>query len=335
MITLVWPWVLAALPLPLLARLLPRARPVAGAALRVPFYRELSGIAGEGTRRVAWWRLALALLAWVLLVLAAARPEWVGDPVSLPVAGRDLMLAVDISGSMEQRDYELDGARVSRLAVVKAVAARFVERRPQDRLGLILFGTRAYVQTPLTFDGATVATMLQESVVGLAGRETAIGDAIGLAVKRLQDQPEGNRVLVLLSDGENTAGNLDPIAAAELAREAGVRIYTIGMTGADAGISRVLGMRVPRPGGGFDPSTLKRIAEVTGGAFFSATDRQELEAVYQELDRLEPTQRDERTYRPRKALFLWPAAAALVLTVLAALGHVTLTGLRGGEAHAR
>ena len=335
MITLVWPWVLAALPLPLLARLLPRARPVAGAALRVPFYRELSGIAGEGTRRFAWWRLALALLAWVLLVLAAARPEWVGDPVSLPVAGRDLMLAVDISGSMEQRDYELEGSRVSRLAVVKAVAARFVERRPQDRLGLILFGTRAYVQTPLTFDGATVATMLQESVVGLAGRETAIGDAIGLAVKRLRDQPEGNRVLVLLSDGENTAGNLDPIAAAELAHEAGVRIYTIGMTGDDAGISRVLGMRLPRPGGGFDPSTLKRIAEVTGGAFFSATDRQELEAVYQELDRLEPTQRDERTYRPRKALFFWPAAGALVLTVLAALGHVTLPGFRKGEAHAR
>jgi Ca-activated chloride channel family protein len=335
MITLAWPWALAALPLPLLALSLPRARPVAGAALRLPYYRELSGISGEGTRRSVWWRLALALLTWVLLVLAAARPEWIGDPVNLPVAGRDLMLAVDVSGSMEQRDYELNGSRVSRLAVVKAVAARFVERRPQDRLGLILFGSRAYLQTPLTFDGSTVAAMLKESVVGLAGRETAIGDAIGLAVKRLRDQPEGNRVLVLLSDGENTAGNLDPIAAAELAREAGVRIYTIGMTSADVDLPSVFGMRLRPRGGDFDPSTLKRIAEITGGAFFSATDREELEAVYQELDRLEPTQRDERTYRPRRALFFWPAAGALALSVLMAFGHVLVPGLRRGEADAR
>lgn len=335
MITLAWPWVLAALPLPLLVLLLPRARPAAGAALRLPFYRDLSGVAGEGTRSRSRWRLALAVLAWALLVLAAARPQWVGEPVSLPVSGRDLMLAVDISGSMEQRDYELKGSLVTRLAVVKAVAARFVERRPEDRIGLILFGSRAYVQTPLTFDGATVAAMLQDSVVGLAGRETAIGDAIGLAVKRLQDQPEGNRVLVLLSDGENTAGNLDPMAAAELARQAGVRIYTIGMTGAELRLPGVFGMRLPPRGGGFDPTTLKRIAETTGGAFFSVSDREQLESVYQELDRLEPTERDERTYRPRRALFIWPAAGALLLSVFTAIGHAVIPGLKGGVTNAR
>ena len=334
MITLAWPWVLAALPLPALAWLLPRARPTAGAALRLPFYQELAGIAGDWTRRPAWWRLALALMAWVLLVLAAARPEWVGEPLSLPLAGRDLMLAVDVSGSMEQRDYELDGGLVSRLAVVKAVAARFVERRSQDRLGLILFGTRAYVQTPLTFDGPTVAAMLRESVVGLAGRETAIGDAIGLAVKRLREQPEGNRVLILLTDGENTAGNLDPIAAAELAREAGVRIYTIGIGGGELGLRGAFGMRLLRQGGDFDPTTLKRIAEITGGAFFSATGREELEAVYGELDRLEPSQRDERTYRPRRALFLWPAVGALALSVLVALGYLRAPVPRGSGVHA-
>jgi Ca-activated chloride channel family protein len=273
-------------------------------------------------------------MAWALLVLAAARPEWVGEPLSLPLAGRDLMLAVDVSGSMEQRDYELDGSLVSRLAVVKAVAARFVERRSQDRLGLILFGTGAYVQTPLTFDGPTVAAMLRESVVGLAGRETAIGDAIGLAVKRLREQPEGNRVLILLTDGENTAGNLDPIAAAELAREAGVRIYTIGIGGGEVGLRGAFGMRLLRQGGDFDPTTLKRIAEITGGAFFSATGREELEAVYGELDRLEPTQRDERTYRPRRALFLWPAAAALALSVLVALGYLGAPVPRGSRIHA-
>jgi Ca-activated chloride channel homolog len=334
-IILAWPWVLLALPLPLLVWRLPRARMAAAAALRLPFYQELEGLAVQGGRRPSSWRLALGMLAWLLLVLAAARPEWVGEPLSLPLAGRDLMLAVDVSGSMEQRDYELDGSAVSRLAVVKAVAARFVERRAQDRLGLILFGTRAYVQTPLTFDGPTVAAMLRESVVGLAGRETAIGDAIGLAVKRLREQPEGNRVLILLTDGENTAGNLDPLAAAELAREAGVRIYTIGIGGGEVGLRGAFGLRLLRQGGDFDPTILKRIAEITGGAFFSATGREELEAVYGELDRLEPSERDERTYRPRRALFPWPAAVALALSVLLAGAQVPAPRLKGGGINAR
>jgi len=319
MITLSWPWVLAALPLPLLALLLPRAQAAGGAALRVPFYGELPGVATGATRRLPWWQRIAAVLAWVLLVLAAARPEWVGEPVNLPVSGRDLMLAVDVSGSMEQEDYELDGRMVSRLAVIKAVAARFVERRTQDRLGLILFGSNAYVQTPLTFDGRTVAAMLREAVVGLAGRETAIGDAIALAVKRLRDQPDDNRVLILLTDGANTAGQLEPLAAARLAQEAGVRIYTIGIGGGEIGIRTPLGMRLMRQGGDVDPETLKRIAELTGGRFFSATGRAELEAVYDELDRLEPSRRDERTYRPRESLFVWPAAAALLLSLLIAL----------------
>ncbi len=320
MISLAWPWVFLALPLPLLARLLPRAESDGGAALRVPFYGELQGIALGSPGRGSLPRLLLATLVWLLLVLAAARPEWVGAPVSLPVSGRDLMLAVDISGSMEQQDYEIEGGMVSRLAVVKAVAARFLERRDQDRVGLILFGSNAYVQTPLTFDGHTVAAMLRDAVVGLAGRETAIGDAIGLAVKRLREQPEGNRVLILLTDGANTAGILDPLAAAGLAREAGVRIYTIGIGGGEVGIRTPFGMRLMRQGGDYDPATLKRISEITGGRSFSATGREELEAVYAELDRLEPTRREDRTYRPRESLFVWPAGAALALTVLLALG---------------
>ena len=329
MITLAWPWVLAALPLPLLTLLLPPAAPTAGAALRVPFYGDLPGVSGGAPGRRSRWRIAAAVLAWMLLVVAAARPEWVGAPVNLPVAGRDLMLAVDLSGSMEQPDYEMDGRMVSRLAVIKAVAARFVERRNQDRLGLILFGSNAYLQTPLTFDGHTVAAMLGDAVVGLAGRETAIGDAIGLAVKHLREQPEDNRVLILLTDGASNAGQLEPLAAAELARQAKVRIYTVGIGGGEIGIRTPLGMRLMRQGDDFDPETLKRIAEVTGGRFFSATGREELEAVYRELDRLEPTRRDERTYRPRESLFVWPAAAALILSVLIALPGVRAAGLRG------
>jgi len=334
MISLAWPWVLAALPLPLLARLLPRAEAGVGAALRLPFYAELPGMASGDSGRYSRWRIAVALLAWALLVVAASRPEWVGEPVNLPLSGRDLMLAVDISGSMEQQDYELGGGLVSRLAVVKAVAARFVEGRSQDRLGLILFGSNAYVQTPLTFDGRTVAAMLRDSVVGLAGRETAIGDAIALAVKRLREQPEDNRVLILLTDGENTAGNLDPLAAAELARQAGVRIYTIGIGGGEVGVRTPFGLRLLRQGGDFDPTTLKRIAEISGGRFFSATGREELEQVYAELDQLEPSRRDERTYRPRQALFMWPAALALALSALAALSGLAPSGSGGNQGHA-
>ena len=314
------PWVLIALPLPVLARLLPRARENQGAALRLPFYRELESVTVAGTKRPSRWRLLLAALAWILLVLAAARPQWIGEPMGLPVAGRDLMLALDISGSMEQEDYELGGRAVSRLMAVQAVAMRFIERRDRDRLGLILFGTQAYLQTPLTFDGATVATMLREAVIGLAGRETAIGDAIGLAVKRLREQPDGERVLILLTDGANTAGTLDPLEAARLAAQAGVRIHTIGIGGGEVGIRTPFGMRLLRQGSDFDPATLKQIAEITGGHFFSATNREQLEAVYAELDRLEPTERDERTYRPQRALFVWPASVALLLTVWLAVG---------------
>lgn len=322
MITLALPWVLAALPLPLLALMLPRARSVTGSALRLPSFAELPGAVTGGGRRPSWVRLAVAVLAWILLVGAASRPQWVGDPISLPVSGRDLMLAVDVSGSMEQQDYELGGRAVSRLEVVKAVAARFIESREQDRLGLILFGSNAYLQTPLTFDSKTVATMLRESVVGLAGRETAIGDAIALAVKRLREQPEDNRVLILLTDGENTAGNIAPEEAAEIARQAGVRIYTIGIGGGEVGMRTPFGMRLLRQGRDFDPVTLQRVAEITGGRFFSASGREQLEAVYAELDRLEPSRRDERTYRPRKDLFVWPAAAALALSALLALAAV-------------
>jgi Ca-activated chloride channel family protein len=257
-------------------------------------------------------------LAWSLLVLAAARPQWLGDPVQLPIAGRDLMLAVDVSGSMEQEDYRLHGRPANRLDVVKAVAGRFIERRAGDRLGLVLFGTRAYLQTPLTYDRDTVGAMLNESVIGLAGRDTAIGDAIALAIKRLRQQPDDNRVLILLTDGANTAGNVAPLAAARLAAQAGVRIYTIGIGGGQVDVRSPFGMLLQQ-GSDLDPVTLQAIAVATGGQYFQATDAVQLEQVYEELDRLEPSVRDERTFRPMHALFMWPAGAALFLTIGMAL----------------
>jgi Ca-activated chloride channel homolog len=315
MIHLAWPWMLLLLPLPLLARrLLPPAPSRPGSALRLPFYRDLAGSAAAGAGAQTRWRQLLAWLAWSLLVLAVARPQWLGEPIQVPLAGRDLMLAVDVSGSMEQADYRLNGHDATRLDVVKAVAGRFLERRKGDRLGLILFGTRAYLQTPLTYDRKTVRNLLDDSVIGLAGRETAIGDAIVLAVKHLREQPEGNRVLILLTDGTNTAGNIAPLAAAKLAAQAGVRIYTIGIGGGPVGVKTPFGMLMQQ-GSDLDPATLKAIADATGGRYFQATDTARLEKIYDELDRLEPSIRDSRSFREMRALYVWPAGAALFITV--------------------
>jgi len=336
MMTLALPWVLAALPLPLLARLLPPAARE-GSALRLPLLQAAGALDLATSPRRPRLVLTLAWLAWALLVLAAARPEWLGDPINLPLAGRDLMLAVDVSGSMNNEDYLLQGRPANRLEVVKSVANRFIERRQGDRLGLILFGSRAYLQTPLTHDRATVQEMLGEAVIGLAGRETAIGDAIALAVKRLRDQAEvnkplrepveaDNRVLILLTDGTQTAGVLAPLEAAKLAAEAGVRIYTIGIGGGTLGVQTPFGM-LRRQASDLDPATLEAIAKATGGRYFQAMDTSQLEAIYAELDRLEPSERDSRTFRPLQALYYWPAAAALLLTLAIAL----LAGLPHGR----
>jgi len=314
-----WLWALAALPLPLIvAWLWPRAAEPREAALKLPFDGALAAM--ETTARAATNRprLLLATLAWVLLVIAAARPQYVGDPVQLPVSGRDLMLAIDISGSMETDDMSANGHAVSRLAAVKAIAGDFIDRREGDRLGLILFGDQAYLQTPLTFDRETVRTQLNEAAIGLAGKRTAIGDAIGLAVKRLRDQPQENRVLVLLTDGDNTAGQVAPLKAAQLAEREHVRIYTIGM-GADElavrtlfGVQRVANTQL-------DERTLKAIAEATEGRYFRARDSKELQQIYRLLDTIEPVSEDQQTFRPVAELYQWPLGAALIAVVVIAL----------------
>lgn len=322
---LAWPLLLLALPLPLLVRrLLPRAEMTESGALRVPFYRMLDQPTGTGGVGGVRWPLVLGALAWLLLVLAAARPQWLGDPVPLPLAGRDLMLAVDISGSMTEDDMVIGGRVVDRLTAVKAVAGDFIDRREGDRIGLILFGQQAYLQTPLTFDRATARTLLFESAVGLAGRETAIGDAIGLAVKRLRDQSATERVLVLLTDGTNTAGSIAPLKAAELAAEEGIRIYTIGV-GSDprAGLGAFSLSLGRNP---LDEDTLSAIADATGGRYFRARDVRELQGIYSMLDELEPVESDERTFRPVGELFAWPLAASLLLSALLLAGRL---GSRG------
>jgi Ca-activated chloride channel family protein len=315
-----WPWLLAVLPLPLLvAWLMPRAPEMQGTALRVPFYATFSRVASGKQSPPSRWRLLLAALAWVLLVIAAARPQFVGAPVHLPVTGRDLLLAVDISGSMETEDMQLGQQVTDRLTAVKAVAGNFIEHRKGDRLGLILFGDQAYLQTPLTFDRETVRTLLNEAAIGLAGKSTAIGDAIGLAVKRLRERPAENRVLILLTDGANTSGSVDPLKAADLAAREGVRIYTIGV-GADEMLVRGFFGTQRVPSNELDEATLTAIAQKTGGQYFRARDIESLQKIYALLDKLEPVSQDEETFRPIHELYAWPLSGALLLTALLALG---------------
>ena len=226
------------------------------------------------------------------------------------------MLAVDLSDSMRTGDFVIEDEQVNRLQATKRVASEFIERRRGDRLGLILFGTRAYLQTPLTFDSKTVNRLLQESAIGLAGERTAIGDAIGLAIKRLDLESENSRVLILMTDGANTAGEVTPLKAAQLAAERGLRIYTIGI-GADEQIEDTwFGQRRVNPSAQLDEKTLREIATLTGGRYFRARDSQELAQIYLLLDELEPLPRDSRNLRPVRSLFMWPLAFALGLAGL-------------------
>ncbi|MFI2810109.1 VWA domain-containing protein [Microbulbifer sp. YPW16] len=323
------PWAFLLLPLPLLTRqLLPRSRPL-DSALKVPFYAELSQ-RGSGTPgKMA--NLLLLWLLWLLLVAAAARPQWYGEPITQTSSARDLLLAVDISGSMETPDMLLNGRPAMRIDAVKRVVGDFVERRQGDRLGLVLFGTRAYLQAPLTYDRETVGTLLQEAQIGFAGQGTAIGDAIGLAVKRLTQRPAEQRVLILLTDGANTAGEVAPLKAAELAQQAGVTVYTVGVGAEEMVRPGLLGSRFGsrriNPSRDLDSETLQAIADRTGGQYFRARDPAELARIYEELDRLEPVEQEAASYRPLRSLFIWPLAAALLLALLWALVPLGRSGI--------
>ena len=327
MLSFAWPWMLLAAPLPLLvARAWPAHREQPGAGLRLPFHDDARGWQGAARARRRRLRVALAVLAWLALLAAACRPQWLGDAHEQPVSGRDLLLAVDVSGSMRTRDLVQIGAGLSRLYVVKERAGEFLARRRGDRVGLILFGSRAYVQAPLTFDLATVDTLLREASPGIAGERTAIGDAIGLAVKRLRARPAGSRVLVLLTDGANTAGEVEPLAAARVAAQSGVRIHTIGVGAERMLRHRRRGNEAVNPSADLDEASLRAIAQATGGRYFRGRDPAELEGIYRELDAVEPVAQPASPLRPRREVFHLPLAAALVLALAAALPALWASG---------
>lgn len=328
MLELVWWPLLCLAPLPFILRVvIPSKNKEAQSALYFPHIQRVSQNI-KTKNKSSLVKLFIATLAWLALLIASARPIWFGEPVSIPSEGRDLMLAVDLSRSMEQQDMIINGSQVDRLRMVKSVMDDFIDRRVGDRLGLILFADTAYLQAPLTFDREIIRQFLSESVIGLVGDSTAIGDAIGLAVKRFTEKEESNRVLVLLTDGRNTAGNINVDQALELAQSSQVTIYAIGV-GSDEQIQNsFFGPRRFNPSRDLDETSLIKLAEQTGGEYFRARNAEELSQIYTLLDILEPIKGSEQTLRPRQELFYYPLVIALGLAATLCIFPLILVAFR-------
>lgn len=323
MIEFLWWYMALLLPLPLLVAIMPPSARHLGAALKMPVgtVADDAELTLNHKPQLSKKRLLLWLI-WLLTVIALMRPQWTGDPVALPVSGRDLLLAVDVSGSMNQEDMELNGIRVSRLTMVKEIVADFILQRTGDRIGLILFGTHAYLQAPLTFDRKTIGELLKEVPAGVAGGKTAVGNAIGLGIKQLSRKEEADdRILVLLTDGASNAGELDPVKAAQLATIENIRIYTIGVGGNKKNITgpfgAILGLR-SQSTSNLDEKTLKQIAKLTNGHYFYADSAEKLKKAYELLNDYEPVVRDTQIFRPIRSLSHYPLGLAFILSLLLA-----------------
>ena len=321
MIEWLWPLAFLLVPAPILVRWLIKASKKKQPALTVPSLEGFSGLSTNESfsATLSTVKLIILWLAWILLIAAVARPQWVGEMVSLPTTGRDLMLAIDISGSMATEDMQVNNEYVDRLSVVKAVISQFLDARKGDRVGLVLFGTNAYVQAPLTFDLKSVKKLMIEAPVGIAGGKTAIGDAIGLTVKRLRERQNEEKVVILLTDGANNVGEIPPIKAAELASVDGIKIYTIGVGAEEMRVPSLFGSlagRTTNPSADLDEETLSKIAEATQGRYFRAKDTNTLAQIYELIDKLEPIEQEPETYRPFQVLYYWPLGISLCLFLL-------------------
>jgi Ca-activated chloride channel family protein len=316
MFELTLPWVLIALPLPLLLWfLLPSAAKQLPRALKVPFFNDMmANIQSKHISHDTSTQIVIPLIIWSLLLLAFSGPRWVGEPRPLKREGHNIMLALDLSGSMELDDMRMQGQPATRLEVVKRAASQFVADRTNDKIGLILFGTQAYLQTPLTYDHQNVLNRIADATVGLAGKTTSIGDALGLAVKRLQKVPSQGRVIILLTDGVNNSGVLTPIKAAELANDSKIKIYTIGLgvENQNTQLANNLFLNL-NTGAELDEDTLKEVANITHGRYFRASDTQSLQAVYQTINQMETVSNDNKVVRPQHDYYTWPLALAFFI----------------------
>lgn len=319
--------------LPLVWRvILPAVKGLHGDALKIPFLSDLQKISstqgaikplgGQASFQLSW-RAAILWLIWVLLVIAAARPQWVGEPIKLRSESRDILLVTDISTSMLEPDFVLGRQRIDRLTAVKKTAQDFMDKRVDDRVGLILFGTNAYLQAPLTYDRKAVSEILWQTDAGMAGQSTAIGDALGLALKTLKDTPNPERkIVILLTDGENNDGSVSLPQAIKLARDEGVKIYTIGVGSDRAFSASFLGISIGGGAPGLDEESLKEIAAETKGRYFRAKDTASLEKIYEAIDALEPSQSEGQVIQEVYDWYYIP----LILAFLTALIWGALAG---------
>lgn len=311
MIELAHPWALLLLPLPALMLLLPAYRESRD-SVRVPFFDKLVRLSeqrpepGAMILRRDRAQRVLVVFMWLCLVLAAAKPQWIGPPVEQQKSGRDLMVAVDLSGSMAARDFTLpDGETVDRLEAVKYMLADLADQRASDRLGLIVFGNAPYLQSPFTDDHQVWSRLLAETEIGMAGQSTAFGDAIGLAIKLFRESDSDNRVLIMLTDGNDTGSLVPPVDAAKVAATDDIHIYTIAI-----GDPATLGEEA------LDIETLQRVSELTGGSYFQALDQQELQQAYETIAELEPELYETISFRPRQSLHWAPIGLAFVLYLI-------------------
>lgn len=331
MLEIAYPWMFGLLVLPLLVRLFTRPYKEQREAVQAPFFDQLKKITGRIPERGAvvlrprFFQRIMLPLAWILIVSALARPQWVEDPITKIESGRDLMLAVDLSGSMEARDFtDVEGNRIERLEAVKLVLEDFISRRKGDRLGLILFGTAAYLQVPFTQDYDTFRLLLDEAQVRMAGPQTMIGDAIGLAIKLFEKSESENKVMILLTDGNDTGSLVPPSRAAGIAYQNGVTIHTIAI-----GDPLTVGEQE------LDVAALREISEITDGQYFMGMDRLELQDIYRRLDELEPVEFEALSYRPRQPLFHYPLGIFITIYLLYHLLMAirSLIGRRGKPEH--
>ena len=313
MIVFVYPWLLLTLPLPFLLRALSPEHREQTLAVCVPWFSRLARLAGgsPSRRAIPSQRSLLRTIAvaavWSLVVLALMRPQWVGPPLHLIVPTRDMMLIVDLSGSMETEDFTAqDGSKVSRLTAVKDVVGDFLLRRQGDRVGLIVFGNAPFIQVPFTQDLDAARLLLEQTEPRMAGPKTALGDSIGLAIRMFEESEVSERVIIALTDGNDTGSRIEPLKAASIAADEGITIHTVAVGDPTAAGEEKL-----------DEATLRQMAEVTRGKFFRASDREELAGIYAELDRIEPQELETQSHRPRRDLYHYALAAAFLCSLLA------------------
>ncbi len=317
MFTFAWPYVFLLLPLPwFFLKYWPKKEKKNEAMLKIPFLSRIQSLNEQASIHVntaRQFRKLLQFAIWLLLIIACANPRWLGKPLPINQSSRNIMLAIDLSQSMGIPDLQKNNHTLNRLQILKNVAVDFIEKRQGDKLGLILFGSKAYLQTPLTHDRKTVHSMLDDATIGLAGGYTAIGDAIGLAVKKLRSEDINSRILILFTDGGNNSGNLNPIESAQLAKDNKIKIYTVGIGASQMVISGFFGPQMINPSSDLDETTLKKIADLTQGKYFRAEDEKALGNVLNAISELEPINSEINTVRPITALFYWPLSGALLL----------------------